>query len=81
MPTTGDYTLEVLMGGKPVQELDGKNGETYIESSLFVPGVSHQMAFDETDPYGEKFTQSWPVTPYEIRASNHTSKEKSPLQL
>jgi hypothetical protein len=81
MPTTGDYTLEVLMGGKPVQELDGKHGDTFIESSLTVPGVSHQMAFDETDPFGEKFTQLWPVTPYEIRVSNHTDRQKSPIRL
>jgi hypothetical protein len=33
---------------------------------------AHALRAPQTDPYGEAFEQSWPVTPYTLRVTNHT---------
>lgn len=65
--------MEVMVGGKAWKEYEPRDGspvcDAFVESSLFVAGVSYQMATTECDPYGEEFTQSWPVTPYQVHTS------------
>ena len=65
--SSGDYGMEVFVGGRIWKEFAPRPGapqcDAFVESSLFVAGVSYQMETTECDPYGEEFTQSWPVTP------------------
>ena len=75
--SSGDYGMEVFVGGRIWKEFAPKAGapacDAFVESSLFVAGVSYQMETTECDPYGEEFTQSWPVTPYQVRLINRTA--------
>lgn len=52
--------MEVMVGGKAWKEYEPRDGspvcDAFVESSLFVAGVSYQMATTECDPYGEEFT-------------------------
>mmetsp|Transcript_12306 Transcript_12306/g.36581 ORF Transcript_12306/g.36581 Transcript_12306/m.36581 type:complete len:262 (-) Transcript_12306:36-821(-) len=68
------FGMEVMVGGKPWREMAPKEGapeaDAFVESSLFVRDVSYNMETVEEDPFGEKFTQAWPVTPYEILLTN-----------
>ena len=52
------------------QDHAGRRAGVRVES---VAGVSYQMETTECDPYGEEFTQSWPVTPYQVRLINRTA--------
>ena len=75
--SSGDYGMEVFVGGRIWKEYAPRAGapqcDAFVESSLFVAGVSYQMETTECDPYGEEFTQSWPVTPYQVRLINRTA--------
>ena len=75
--SSGDYGMEVFVGGRIWKEFPPRAGapacDAFVESSLFVAGVSYQMETTECDPYGEEFTQSWPVTPYQVRLINRTA--------
>ena len=75
--SSGDYGMEVFVGGRIWKEYAPRVGapqcDAFVESSLFVAGVSYQMETTECDPYGEEFTQSWPVTPYQVRLINRTA--------
>lgn len=58
--SSGDFGMEVMVGGKAWKEYEPRDGspvcDAFVESSLFVAGVSYQMATTECDPYGEEFT-------------------------
>ena len=71
----GKFSAAVTIGGLAVPELGGLNGEneTYILMDLNCPGVSRQEKFTEQDPFGESFTQLWPVTPYQVEVENHSA--------
>ena len=75
--SSGDFGMEVFVGGRIWKEYAPRAGapqcDAFVESSLFVAGVSYQMETTECDPYGEEFTQSWPVTPYQVRLINRTA--------
>jgi len=38
----------------------------------FDTAVTYAQSVQERDPYGEMFTQSWPVTPYTLRVINRS---------
>lgn len=38
--------------------------------------MSYQKEEVEQDPFGEEFTQAWPVTPYKVRVSNRTAERR-----
>lgn len=73
-----DFSMEIVVGGETWREMSPKPGapaaDAYVESSLFVKGVSYNMKTIECDPFGEEFEQSWPVTPYEVLLTNRTNK-------
>lgn len=68
------FSAEVLVGGKPLKEHRRgdrpKACECTVAYSLH-EACSYPMKFDEQDPYGEAYTQEWPVTPYTLRVSNN----------
>ena len=43
-------------------------------------GPLTREALRQTDPYGEAFTQQWPVTPYTLRIMNHTGDPVRPYE-
>ena len=63
MPSDGNFAFRVLVGGRALPEY-AFNGETYVESNLWTP-VSYQQEVSEI-VNGEKETQKFPVTPYQI---------------
>ena len=72
MVRAGAFELHVLVGGVKQAELVTPAGVHYVESVFAVPGVSYSVSSRETDPWGEEFTQTWPVTPYTLKLVNHS---------
>ena len=75
MVKQGKFEANVQVGGISVPELGGyedDSSRTNIFMDLRTP-VSRQEEVIESDPFGESFTQSWPVTPYTVFAQNHSS--------
>mmetsp|Transcript_28278 Transcript_28278/g.84670 ORF Transcript_28278/g.84670 Transcript_28278/m.84670 type:complete len:245 (+) Transcript_28278:269-1003(+) len=75
----GAFGLEVMFGDSKCEELpappDGSGApaaDAWVLANLFVQGVSYNMETEESDPFGETFKQSWPVTPYRLRIQNTT---------
>ena len=66
MPSTTDFTLNVLVGGVPLPEYVGADGRHYVESPLTTP-VSYKVETTEFTSHGDAETQKWPVTPYQVR--------------
>lgn len=72
MPSTTDFTLNVLVGGVPLPEYVGADGRHYVESPLTTP-VSYKVETTEVTSHGDSETQKWPVTPYQVRIQAHLS--------
>jgi hypothetical protein len=74
----GAFEMHVMLGDTKAEEFAPVPGcppcDGFIEANLFVKGVSYQKETVETDPFGEEFTQAWPVTPYQVRVTNHTNE-------
>jgi len=70
MPSTTDFTLNVLVGGVPLPEYVGADGRHYVESPLTTP-VSYKVETTEFTAHGDAETQKWPVTPYQVRIQAH----------
>ena len=67
MPSTTDFTLNVIVGGVPLPEYVGADGRHYVESPLTTP-VSYKVETTEVTAHGDSETQKWPVTPYQVIA-------------
>ena len=66
------FGVDILVGSKPLKEYTPPPklpGRCLVAYSLHDPS-SFPMDFEESDPFGETYTQKWPVTPYEVRVSN-----------
>ena len=76
----GLYELNVMLGDSKAEEYKpvptAPSADAFVEANLFVKGVSYQKETEETDPFGEAFTQSWPVTPYKLRVVNNTDETR-----
>ena len=76
----GAFEMHVMLGESKAEEFAPVAGcapcDGFIEANLFVKGVSYQKEEVETDPFGETFTQAWPVTPYKVRVSNHSNEQR-----
>ena len=80
MPTSacGRFTVEVLVGGEPLKEYEPSAWQNLkgpcdgiVEANFNTPGISYPSEpVEECDPFGEKFTQSWPVTPFKVRIAH-----------
>ena len=74
----GAFEMHVMLGDTKAEELAPVPGcppcDGFIEANLFVKGVSYPKETVETDPFGEEFTQAWPVTPYKVRVENHSNE-------
>lgn len=73
------YDLAVMIGGAKAEEYSAAASgpeEAWVHADLFVEGVSYPLETEEEDPFGESFTQSWPVTPYKLRVSNNTGEKR-----
>lgn len=73
MPSNADFRLDILVGSQPLPEYS-RNLQHYVESNLSTP-VSYSVTSEEVAVTGEKETQVYPVTPYEIRVSSLASQE------
>ncbi|KAH8046904.1 serine/threonine kinase [Aureococcus anophagefferens] len=73
----GAFEMHVMLGESKAEEFAPVAGcapcDGFIEANLFVKGVSYQKEEVETDPFGETFTQAWPVTPYKRDARSSAS--------
>ena len=80
MVLTADGAVEVhvMLGDSKAEEFTPVAGcppcDAFIEANLFVKGLSYPKETVETDPFGEEFTQAWPVTPYKLRVENHSNE-------
>ncbi|KAH8067175.1 serine/threonine kinase [Aureococcus anophagefferens] len=74
----GAFEMHVVLGDTKAEEFAPVPGcppcDGFIEANLFVKGVSYPKETVETDPFGEEFTQAWPVTPYKLRVENHSNE-------
>lgn len=76
MVRSGKFELDVLVGGKALPEtVSPTSGDAWVESLLDVEGVTFRKETVDADPFGETFTQSWPVTPFTVRVTNHSPRE------
>ena len=46
----------------------GPDGQKWVTSS-FNAGSTKMIEYAETDPFGERYTQRWPATPYSVRVT------------
>ena len=69
-----DFSVEVIVGGKALTEYAPTPNRCTVAYSLF-DATSYPVEFEEADPFGETYTQKWPVTPYAVELKN-TSPEK-----
>ena len=46
----------------------GRDGQKWVTSS-FNAGSTKMIEYAETDPFGERYTQRWPATPYSVRVT------------
>lgn len=75
MVKSGKFELTVLVGGVPLAELTTESGSaTYVETR-FDTAVTYKVTSQETDPYGEVYSQQWPVTPYSLRIKNGSGEK------
>ncbi|KAJ1447264.1 hypothetical protein M885DRAFT_543424 [Pelagophyceae sp. CCMP2097] len=72
----GKFVAEMRCGGVALAEHSssdkpgrGADSTSTVGYTLFHP-TSFQMESEEEDPYGERYTQAWPVTPYTVWAHN-----------
>lgn len=87
--SNGKYELQVLYGGESsslkkggaalkLEEFElgatSKECDCFVETDLDVDNCSYPMETIESDPFGEEFTQTWNVTPYELKITNHSDK-------
>jgi len=89
MVRSGPFELQILYGGDSSSETSGtefkleelrqgpdtKECDAIVETDLDVPNASYLMETTECDPFGEEFTQSWTVTPYELKITNSSEKQ------
>ena len=61
-------SIDVLVGGVPLEEKLLPDGRRMV-GSPFDAATTYQQPEEETNRYGETYTQSWPVTPYSIRVA------------
>ena len=80
MPTVENFTVSVVVGGVKLPEFEPTEltkltspCDAVVESNFNVPGVSYPMSFEEADPFGEKFTQEWPVTPFQVKVTSSSA--------
>mmetsp|Transcript_31609 Transcript_31609/g.50697 ORF Transcript_31609/g.50697 Transcript_31609/m.50697 type:complete len:149 (+) Transcript_31609:1-447(+) len=65
------FGVEIVVGGQPLDKIAGKDGKTWVIARFDHAGVTKMVECEEADPYGEKYTQQWPATPYAIRVTNY----------
>lgn len=74
MPSDGNFSFSVLIGGMAVPEYH-QDGKIYIESNLWTP-VSYEQEVRER--VGDEMeVQKWPVTPYEVSVRSGPLSEES----
>ena len=56
------FGVDILVGSKPLREYKAQPSRCLVAYSLHDPS-SFPMDFEESDPFGETYTQKWPVTP------------------
>lgn len=55
---------------QPLPKIAGKDGNTWVIVRFDHAGVTKMVKCGERDPFGEKYTQKWPATPYAVRVKN-----------
>ena len=53
---------------QPLDVHVGRDGQKWVTSS-FNAGSTKMIEYAETDPFGERYTQRWPATPYSVRVT------------
>ena len=53
---------------QPLDVHVGPDGQKWVTSS-FNAGSTKMIEYAETDPFGERYTQRWPATPYSVRVT------------
>ena len=59
-------TVSVIVAGEPLEQKRLPDGRLIV-GTPFDASTTFQQPEEETNRYGETYTQSWPVTPYSIR--------------
>ena len=62
------FSVEVLVSGSPLEEKVSPDQRTMVATPFNAP-TTYQQEEQETNKYGETYTQAWPVTPYSVRVS------------
>ena len=52
----------------------GPDGKKWVGSS-FNALSTKMIEYEEQDPFGEKYKQSWPATPYSVRVTNNSDSD------
>ena len=67
MPSKGDFSVSVLVGGSALAEFRPTNitqatypCDAYVESNFNVPGVSYPVEVEEQDPFVSLFLSGFP---------------------
>ena len=64
MPRDGKLSVEVLVGGEPLEEYD-KDGKCYVEMDL-QHATSYDCDYEDETPHGLE-RSTWPVTPFQVK--------------
>ena len=70
MVAASGITAQVCVAGKPLTELLSPSGEAWVVARFDTPVTFMAEPVEEEDPFGEKYSQSWPVTPFTVRVTN-----------
>ena len=65
------FKVDVCVGDAPLPIVTAVDGGEWVVARFDDPTTT-MMKTEEQDPYGERYTQEWPATPYAVRVTNES---------